>query len=145
MLYHQPIVGNSTNGYYYTFKVFTSDYMVGNPGNATQIFPSSTYKSISATSIPAKQSLFYKIKSTSNDTLSIKFGNSISGRKMFCVLYEAHHGDMGLYEVDSLDTTSLQEYTAPITGTSSSPKWYYLRFYHYWSSPQTLNFSYKIS
>lgn len=144
-VYHQPIVRNSTNGYYYTFKVFTSDYMVGNPGNATQIFPSSTYKSISATSIPANQSLFYKIKSTSNDTLSIKFGNSISGRKMFCVLYEAHHGDMDLYEVDSFDTTSLQEYTAPITGTSSSPKWYYLRFYHYWSSPQTLNFSYKIS
>ena len=81
----------------------------------------------------------------SNDTLSIKFGNSISGRKMFCVLYEAHHGDMDLYEVDSFNTTSLQEYTAPITGTSSSPKWYYLRFYHYWSSPQTLNFSYKIS
>lgn len=144
-VYHQPIVRNNTTGYYYTFKVFTSDYMSGNPGNATQIFPSSSYKSIGSTSIPAQQSLFYKLKSTSDSTLSIKFGNSVSGRKMYCVLYEAHNGDMDLYQVDSFVTTDLQEYTATLTGTSGSPKWYYLRFYHYWSSSQALNFSYKVS
>ena len=144
-VYHQPIVRNSTTGYYYTFKVFTSDYMAGNPGNATQIYPTSTYKSISPTAISAQESLFYKIKCTSNGTLSVKFGNSVSGRKMYSALYEAHHDDMDLYQVASFKTTTLQEYTASVTGSSSSPKWYYLRFYHYWSSPQTLNLSYKIS
>lgn len=87
-----------------------------------------------------------EVEMNSKDRLESYYGISVMNVEVESeVLYEAHHGDMDLYEVASFDTTSLQEYTAPITGTSSSPKWYYLRFYHYWSSPQTLNFSYKIS
>ena len=150
-VYHQLLQkGSLSTSYYWTMKFFTSNKMGMKPSNAVTISPTSSFQSVGSVSIPKNESKFYKFHSNTAGKYTFKFNNTTSGKKMYAVLYRAtknssNDSTIYLYQVQSHTSTTNTPLSFTMTVSGNYDRWYYLRFYHKYTSSYGLNFSYKFA